>query len=198
MTKTTKKSSPSAKKKSVPTTKKKTSPKIKVESKIKKPTAMIDKKIGLKKNSSIVPKKKSNTNKTSVEKITPSKVTYVKGIKLGEEDQLQIKCIEYMKDAYPDILTVSSPAGAHLGKREGYKRKIMGNVAGKPDVEILKSASGYHSLQIELKTKKGVVSKEQKEYMKYLNNNGYLAVVVRDFDTFRKTVNDYLKGKLKK
>ena len=57
-------------------------------------------------------------------------------------------------------------------KREGVKR-------GVPDIFIPFANNGYHGLWIETKTSTGQLSKEQKEYKSFLENQGYLHKVCR-------------------
>jgi hypothetical protein len=77
-------------------------------------------------------------------------------------------------------------ASANGGKRnllEALKFKRMGVSAGFPDIEIPLPIAPYHGLYIELKRQKGgKLSESQIEWLNYLNEKGYYAVVARGFD----------------
>jgi len=53
-------------------------------------------------------------------------------------------------------------------------------IVGEPDLRLLCARRGYHSISIELKrVKNGSVSKEQKEYLAWLESEKNLAKVCR-------------------
>ena len=155
---------------------------------MKKIESKISTKINTKKTPKIA-KKKPTLSKNKLEN------TVVKKKRKNDEDKLQIKCIEYMRKNYPTIITRSTLSGAHIGAKQGFKRKEMGNLAGFPDLEILEKSNDYGALYIELKTKKGRLSQFQKDVIHKLNEKGYLALKVDDFELFKKTVKDYLNKK---
>lgn len=83
------------------------------------------------------------------------------------------------------IMCVQIPNGFPLGgvrnkfayinslKRQGYK-------AGFPDIMVFAKNKKYNMLFLEFKReKKGVVSQKQKDWIEWLNNNGYFARVVK-------------------
>jgi hypothetical protein len=49
-------------------------------------------------------------------------------------------------------------------------------------------------LFIELKTDKGIASKEQKEWIKQLNKRGYYASICKGFLEAQKVIDDYFAG----
>ena len=65
------------------------------------------------------------------------------------------------------------PNGGKRGKREAHVFKLMGVVAGIPDVFIPIPNDTYHGLYIEFKTDGGSVSKTQKEVHRIISGNGY-------------------------
>jgi len=78
---------------------------------------------------------------------------------------------------------------------EAVKFKREGVSAGVPDLCIPKAKKPYHGLYIELKrTSKARVSKSQKEWIDYLNLEGYKAVVCYGFDETVEVIEKYLKG----
>jgi len=66
-------------------------------------------------------------------------------------------------------------------------------LAGYPDLEILRASNGFHALFIEFKSPTGRLSESQKEFWKRAVAEGYAYMVIRSFDEFMKTVNEYLR-----
>lgn len=73
-----------------------------------------------------------------------------------------------------------------LLKRSGVKKGVV-------DYHIERAAQGYHGLKIELKIKPNKPSSEQLEYIKQMNEEGYLAVVRWSADECISTVREYLQ-----
>ena len=75
-------------------------------------------------------------------------------------------------------------------KRQGVKR-------GVPDLCLPVPRHGRHGLYIELKRTKGsTTSKEQKDWIGYLNDAGYVAVVCKGFDEAKAAILEYLNPKI--
>ncbi len=69
----------------------------------------------------------------------------------------------------------------------------MGTKKGYPDLIIDIARNGYHGLRIELKKDKTCYpSKEQKERLQMLNDEGYLAVVCKGFHETITTIKEYM------
>ena len=78
-------------------------------------------------------------------------------------------------------------------KIQGAKLKRMGMRKGIPDLFLAYPRVCYGGLYIEMKTPKGRLSKEQKEYSNILRNIGYKWVLCRSFDEFKKEIEKYLE-----
>lgn len=63
--------------------------------------------------------------------------------------------------------------GVRLTIGQATKAKRSGNVRGVPDVQVPVANMGFHGLFIEMKVKGSTTSKEQKEFLKYLSDEGY-------------------------
>jgi hypothetical protein len=72
--------------------------------------------------------------------------------------------------------------------------KMTGYVKGFPDLQICEPNEKYHGLFIEVKTDKGVVSKEQKEWIKQLNKRGYYATYVKGSEEAIKVIDAYFSN----
>lgn len=70
--------------------------------------------------------------------------------------------------------------------------KAEGVTAGVSDILFLFPSHGYHGLCIEMKTEKGRLSPEQKQWKKKVETQGYKHAVCRSLDAFIETVNEYL------
>ena len=104
---------------------------------------------------------------------------------------------------YPELkLLNASLNGVKLtSKVAGARAKQGGMKKGFPDLFLPVARKGFHGLFIELKRdenkilniKKGVVSKEQHDWIDELNKQGYLAVVCYGFDSAVCVIAEYLK-----
>lgn len=70
--------------------------------------------------------------------------------------------------------------------------KGEGVVPGVSDLIFMYPSKGYHALCIEMKTKKGKQSKEQKIWQVEVQSLGYKYVICRSIDDFMKEVKEYL------
>lgn len=98
-----------------------------------------------------------------------------------EEQCLLFKWIRENESNYPALkFANASLSGIRLSIHLAAKAKRSGMVRGFPDIFIPIRNSVYNGLFIELKRiKGGVVSKEQKEFISFLNKQGYSAVVCK-------------------
>lgn len=82
------------------------------------------------------------------------------------------------------------------GKRQqgtGAILKAAGMKKGVPDIVLPVARQGYHGLYIELKFGSGKPTKEQKAFMKQLNEEGYLTAVAYGFEEAREIIRHYLR-----
>ena len=128
--------------------------------------------------------------------ISNVKKTYKKTYKkpFSGEAGVQKAVIDYLKYTYPQALYCASAGGVRTSMKQAIKMKATGYVKGVPDLQIFEPMNNYHGLLIEIKDIKGVVSKEQKEWIKELNKRGYFATYSRGFEATIKVIDDYFKG----
>jgi hypothetical protein len=130
--------------------------------------------------------------------ISNVKKTYRKSIKkpFSGEAGVQKSVIDYLKYTYPNVLYCASAGGVRTSMKQAIKMKATGYVKGVPDLQIFQPMGNYHGLLIEIKDIKGVVSKEQKEWIKELNKRGYYATYSKGFEATIKVIDDYFKGEI--
>lgn len=87
------------------------------------------------------------------------------------------------------IVAKRDKATATALKRQGVK-------AGVPDLVLPVARCGYHGLYIELKAQGGSVQKSQKEFIKRLGQQGYLAVICYGWQDTVQLIGDYLDGQV--
>ncbi len=110
---------------------------------------------------------------------------------MTEELDEQIAVIEYC-----DLLGIKVFHIPNEGKRSsryGNLLKRAGMRPGVPDLFFPKPSNGYHGLFIEMKTRSGKASKEQREWIQILNDSGYLAKVCHGFDEAVWVIRTYFK-----
>jgi hypothetical protein len=117
-------------------------------------------------------------------------------MKNTEEHQLQVSIHQWIirnRERVPALFAFFAvPNGELRAKSVGARLKLEGVKAGVPDLCIAcPSKDGRkHGLFVELKTSKGKVSPEQKEWILRLNLAGYRADVVRSLDEFVEVVGE--------
>ena len=110
------------------------------------------------------------------------------------EDRLQSEVVKYISLQYPKAKYCASLGGQYQpyqsqrnrAKRNGYSK-------GFPDLFIYEARNGYHGLALELKTIKGIATKEQKEWIEALNERGYKALICKGLPEVLQAIDDYLK-----
>ena len=115
-----------------------------------------------------------------------------------EEHHHQCALIEWARLQANTIPALSMlyaiPNGGHRHIATARKLKSEGVVAGVPDLCLAWASGKYFGLYIEMKSKKGVLSYAQKDWLASLNNAGYAVAVCRSFDEAKKTIEEYLDG----
>lgn len=109
-----------------------------------------------------------------------------------KESKLQEAVVTYLSIKYPNVLYCSSLGGIRCSIVQARLAKRCGYVKGMPDLFIYEPKESYHGMAIELKTDKGRATKEQKEWIKRLNDRGYYAVVSKGFENIIEEINTYL------
>ena len=114
---------------------------------------------------------------------------------MNEHDE-QVKVCHYLD--FHRLLYFAIPNGVFLkDKQTAYriinKQKAEGMANGVPDLFICEPNDFYNGLFIEMKTKSGVLSENQRQWLTKLNKNGYLAVCCRGFEEAKTVIDNYIK-----
>lgn len=109
------------------------------------------------------------------------------------ELKVQIAVVNWIKWNFPEMLYCASAGGMRTSLSVAKKMKASGYVKGMPDLQLMHPTAKHCGMFIELKAdKKGYASKEQKEWIKKLNDRGYYAVVAKGFDEAIEQITAYL------
>ena len=119
------------------------------------------------------------------------------------EHDLQKLCIEWfdLQFSNTDIRIFAIPNGGKRNIVTAKKMKAEGVRSGVLDLFMPVPAGQYHGIFIEMKRPKtskqkaGTVSKDQKDWIVYLTEQGYCCKVVDDFDQFRSVIKNYLASR---
>ena len=121
-------------------------------------------------------------------------------LSMRSEDILQIHFADWLDKQ--SVLYSASCGGMRTGIHTARKMKRMGYRKGCPDIMIFEARGGYGGLFIELKSKTGSATPEQKEWQRRLILGGYQSYIMpigMDFqqglDWLKKKASGYLYGK---
>ena len=115
----------------------------------------------------------------------------------NKEHKLQSACVKWFRLQYPKYSNVlfAIPNGAKRNPRSGRWYKEEGMLAGAPDMVLLApdAKNTLHGVGIEFKSTTGVQSEPQKEIQIAMHNQGYAYWLIRNFDTFKNAIENYLE-----
>ena len=116
------------------------------------------------------------------------------------EDRLQEEIVNYIRYKYPKTLMSAKMGGLRTSYKQAVKAKRTGYRKGQPDLfiyEAKRNTKGglYHGLAIELKTIKGYATREQKEWIKELNERGWKAEICKGLPAALEVIDNYFNEK---
>ena len=130
-----------------------------------------------------------------------------------KESDLQIRCVKWFRVTYPAFVRLlehpkneGSGHGAHdrqqqaIAKAEGVQAGVADLIFHCPsqmrivDQVPQEEPAGFFSLAIEMKTKTGRQSPEQKLFQRYFEAAGGRYVIIRSLDDFKREVSQYCDG----
>lgn len=100
----------------------------------------------------------------------------------------------YLKTQYPKVFAIHVPNEGKRTPFERYKFKYLGGVSGVPDILIFKNKAFLSGLAIELKVGYNKPTENQKECLKRLKNENWIATWVNNFEDAKKLIDQYLKN----
>ncbi len=110
-----------------------------------------------------------------------------------KELELQKNCVKWFRYQHGDKILFHVPNGGHRNIAEAFKFKLMGVLAGVPDLFLAFPKNGFGGLFIELKTKSGLTQK-QGDMIVALKKAGYAVAVCKTLDGFISSIENYLDG----
>ena len=115
------------------------------------------------------------------------------------EGKIQAECFAWFWNSYPQYRRLlfhvpNENDRADSNVIQGAIRKSLGVVPGVADLLFLVARGGYHGLCIEMKDAKGIQKQAQKEWQVLVGEQGYRYVVCRNLESFKITMEEYLKS----
>ena len=105
----------------------------------------------------------------------------------------QATLVQWFERAHPELRIFAIPNGGKRGKLEAMRLRLEGVCPGVPDLMLPTPRGQHHGLFVEMKRTKGSsVSKEQKDWIAYLQAQGYQAIVCRGFEEAKREIECYL------
>tara|TARA_R110002020_G_scaffold159525_1_gene343398 strand:- start:513 stop:860 length:348 start_codon:yes stop_codon:yes gene_type:complete len=109
-----------------------------------------------------------------------------------QESRLQESVVKYIAFKYPKIRYCASLGGIRTSYKQALLAKRTGYIKGFPDLQICIPNKKYCGLFLELKVIGRYATKEQKEWISYLNGVGYKAEIVKGIDNAIDVIDGYL------
>ena len=110
------------------------------------------------------------------------------------EEQIQTACIQWVRLAYPNLVSFAVPNGGSRNAIEAMHMKRSGVLAGVSDLIIVGTGK---VLFVEMKTQKGRQSGHQKAFQQAVERLGHRYVVCRSFDEFKREVEQFINKEKK-
>lgn len=110
-----------------------------------------------------------------------------------QEQVTLFRWVDLVKTGQPELsLLHAIPNGGHRHKAVAARMKAEGVRRGVPDLCLPVASGEYHGLYIEMKSHKGRLSSEQKEWADALESQGYRFQMCRSWQEAAMTIADYL------
>ena len=118
----------------------------------------------------------------------------IKKKRSNEEHLTQSACVDWFGLAYPKLsdLLFAIPNGGHRHLSVAKELKKEGVKRGVPDLFFAYPCGKYSGLFIEMKSRIGRASDEQKRYLKRLSEVGYKTGIAKTTGEFITLIKDYL------
>lgn len=112
----------------------------------------------------------------------------------SQEQQALFRWAAYNRGRHPELrLMYHIPNEGKRPTPTGARMRSEGLRKGVPDICLPVPRGPYHGLYIEMKRVKGSrVSNEQKQWLRDLTDQGYMAVICNGFEAARGVISNYL------
>jgi hypothetical protein len=108
------------------------------------------------------------------------------------EHDLQVSCINWFRLQYPNEIIFAIPNGSQRNIVVAMKLKAEGVLSGVSDLFLMCSKGHFHGFYIEMKSKGGKLTENQKLFFKHAENKGYLCSKCETFDEFMTAIKTYM------
>lgn len=110
-----------------------------------------------------------------------------------DEQAALFRWATFAANRWPELaLMFAIPNGGHRVKAVAAKLKAEGVKAGVPDLCLPVPRGEWHGLYIEMKTRTGRASKEQKRWLGALQAQGYRVAVCKGWEAAKELIEEYL------
>lgn len=104
----------------------------------------------------------------------------------------QAALVAWFRRNYPGDRIFAIPNGGWRNINTAKKLKIEGVARGVPDLFVPTPRRGKHGLFIEMKTPKGRATPQQRDWLEFLSEKGYEAVLCYGWEDAREKVIEYM------
>ena len=117
-------------------------------------------------------------------------------ISINNEKELHYKVVDYIRKYIREPIIIAGLGEHQYTASIRSDAYLKGYTGGQPDILLLNTHIKYRGLAIEFKTPagKGILSKNQENYLKQLEHNGFLCLVSCDYDEILTTIVKYTLG----
>ena len=106
------------------------------------------------------------------------------------EESIQTACVSWFRIAHPECIIFACPNGGSRNRLEAVNMKRSGVLAGVSDLIIVAARA---VLFVEMKTKTGRQSENQKTFQSNIERLGYEYKICRSLSSFQLTIENWLK-----
>ena len=117
-------------------------------------------------------------------------------ININDEKTLHYKVVDYIKKYIKEAIIIPGLGEYQINSSLRTDSYLKGYQGGQPDILLLNYHTKYKGLAIEFKTPtgRGIVSKNQENYMNNLKHNGFMTLVSCDYDEIITLIVKYSLG----
>ena len=117
-------------------------------------------------------------------------------INIANERDLHYKVVDYIRKYIKEAIIIPGLGEHQYTSTLRSDAYLKGYIGGQPDILLLNYHTKYRGLAIEFKTPtgRGIISKNQENYMNNLEHNGFFVLISSDYDDIITTIFKYSMG----